>query len=118
MFMSSSWAGLRSRKRGAAFLMRGAESVDSLKGLFTYLVQKPLAAVAALWITCFPLLYIALYGDLVQSARALAIMTVTFVTFLMIFIMAMLSVSFLVFCVFELRRRRHLGTGSARGRHW
>jgi len=118
MLMSSSTAGLRSRKRGAAFLMRGAESVDSPKGLFAYLVQKPLAAVAALWMICFPLLYIALYGDLVQSARTLAYMTVTFVTFLMIFIMAMLSVSFLVFCAFELRKRRHLGKNSARGRLW
>jgi len=116
--MSSSWAGLRSRRRSAAFLMRGAESVDSLKGLFAYLLMKPLAAVGALWMICFPLLYIALYGDLVQSARTLADMTVTFVTFLMIFIMTMLLVSFLVFCVFELRRRRHLGTSSARGRHW
>jgi len=116
--MSSSWAGLRSRKRSAAFLMRGAASIDSLKGLFVYLLEKPLVAVAALWMICFPLLYIALYGDLVQSARTLAGMTVTFVSFLMFFIMAMLSVSFLVFCAFELRRRRHLGTSSARGRHW
>jgi hypothetical protein len=98
--------------------MRGAESIDSLKGLFAYLLGKHLVAVAALWMICFPLLYIALYGDLVQSARTLAGMTVTFVIFLMIFVMAMLSVSFLVFCAFELRKRRHLGTSSARGRFW
>jgi hypothetical protein len=35
--------------------------------------------------------------------------TITFVTFLMIFITAMLSAPLLVFCAFELRRRRHLG---------
>ncbi len=116
--MSSSWEGIRARMRGAAFLMRGAESVDSLKGLLVYLVEKPLVAVAALWIVCLPTLYIALYGDLVQSARTLADMTVTFVVFLMIFIMAMLSASFLVFCAFELRRRGRRGTGSDRGRHW
>lgn len=116
MFMSSSWAGLRSRKRRAAFLMRGAKSIDSLKALFVYLLEQPLAAVAALWIICFPLLYIALYGDLVQSARTLAGMTVTFVMFLMTFIMVMLSISFLVFCAFELRKRRHFGTSSARGK--
>jgi len=98
--------------------MRGAESVDSLKGLLVYLVEKPLAAVAALWMVCFPLLYIALYGDVVQSAITLADMTVTFVIVLMIFIMSILSVSFLVFCVFELRRRRHFGTSSARERNW
>jgi hypothetical protein len=96
--------------------MRGAESIDSLKALFMYLLEKPLAAVVALWMICFPLLYIALYGDLVQSARTLAGMTVTFVAFLMIFITAMLSVSFLVYCAFELRRRRHFGTSYGRGR--
>ena len=98
--------------------MRGAESVDYLKGLLVYLVEKPLVAVAALWIVCFPLLYIALYGDLVQSARTLADMTVTFVIFLMIFIMAMLSVSFLAVCAFELRKHRRFGTNSARRRLW
>ena len=98
--------------------MRGAESVDSLKGLLAYLIEKPLAAVAALWMVCFPLLYIALYGDVVQSAITLADMTVTFVIFLMIFIMSILSVSFLVSCVFELRRRKHSVTSSARERHW
>ena len=45
-------------------------------------------------------------------------MTITFVTFLMIFVIAMLSISFRVFCAFELRKRRHLGTSSDRGRHW
>jgi hypothetical protein len=114
--MSSSCAGLRSRKKGAALLMRGAESVDSLKGLLVYLVEKPLSAVVAFWMVCFPLLYIALYGDLVQSARTLADMTVTFVAFLMIFIMTILSVSFLVFYTFELRERRRFGMSSARGR--
>jgi len=116
--MSSSCAGIYSRKRRATFLKRGAKSIDSLKGLFMYLLEEHLVAVAALWATCFPLLYIALYGDLVQSATTLAGMTVTFVAFLMIFISAMLSVSFLVFCAFELRRRRHFGRSAARGRPW
>jgi hypothetical protein len=116
--MSSTCASVHSRKRRAAFLRRGARSIDSLKGLFVYLLEEHLVAVAALWIICFPLLYIALYGDLVQSARTLAGMTVTFVAFLMIFISAMLSVSFLVFCAFELRKRRRFGASSARGRLW
>ena len=116
--MSSSCAGIYSRKRRAAFLRRGAKSIDSLKGFFLYLLEEHLVAVAALWMICFPLMYIALYGDLVQSASTLAGMTVTFVAFLMIFITAMLSVSFLVFCAFELRRHRHFGASSARGRLW
>jgi hypothetical protein len=118
MFMSSSCAGIHSRKRRVAFLRRGAKSINSLKGLFVYLLEEHLAAVAALWMVCFPLMYFALYGDLVQSARTLVGMTVTFVAFLMISITAMLSVSFLVFCSFELRKRRRFGTSSARGRLW
>lgn len=116
--MSSSSAGIHSRKRRAAFLRGGARSIDSIKGLFVFLLEEHLVAVAALWMICFPLLYIALYGDLVQSASTLAGMTVTFVAFLMIFITAMLSVSFLVFCAFELRKRRRFGMSLARGRHW
>lgn len=118
IFMSSSSAGIYSRKRRAAFLRRSAKSIDSVKGLFVYLVEEHVVAVAALWTICLPLMYVALYGDLAQSARTLAGMTVTFVAFLAIFISVMLSVSFLVFYAFELRKRRRFGIRSVRGRPW
>ncbi len=104
--MSSSGASVRSKKTRADFLIGRAEAVNSLRELLAYITEKPLVAIAALWIVCFPLLYFALYGDLVQSAKTMAEMTVTFVIFLMAFMVTLLSISYLIALVLEIRRRR------------
>jgi len=108
--VSSSGARVRSKKIRADFLIGRAKAVNSLRELPTYITEQPLSAVAALWIVCFPLLYFALYGDLVQSAKTMAEMTVTFVIFLMAFIVTLLSISYLIALVLELRRRRRVRT--------
>jgi hypothetical protein len=108
--VSSSGASVRSKKIRADFLIGRAEAVNSLKELLTYITEQPLSAVAALWIVCFPVLYFALYGDLVQSAKTMTEMTVIFVIFLMAFIVTLLSFSYLIALLLELRRRRRVRT--------
>ena len=84
--------------------------MNSLRKLLTYITEQPLSSVAALWMVCFPLLYFALYGDLAQSAKTMAGMTVTFLIFLMAFIVTLLSICFLIALFLELRRQRRVRT--------
>ncbi len=105
--MSSTTEGLRARLRPAG--------IGSAKDLLVYVIQTPIAAVFALWVICLPVLYFALYGDLFESARTLAQMTVIVVAYLLIVMAATLSVSVTVSYIMWLRQKKRW-TSNARRR--
>jgi hypothetical protein len=109
--MSSTGVALSSKRRGRGPLKGEVASLGSVGEILTYLAEKPLAAMIALWTICLPLLYFALYGDLVESARTLAGMTVIVLVYLFIFITVLLSASFLIAYLLRIRERRKYGLG-------
>ncbi len=60
--------------------------------LVSYLVKQPLAAVATVWVICFPLLYY-MYNDFTQSATTMLAITGLFLIYLMSVVSVMVLVA-------------------------
>ncbi len=72
---------------------RTRQSFSSLREfLILYLVRQPIAAVATVWLVCFPLLYYV-YNDLLRSAETMVAITALFLFFLMIVIVVMVTIA-------------------------
>jgi len=104
--MSSTTAGVRSKRRGWEVFTGRTAAIGSAKELLAYLVGKPLVAVAVLWIICLPAMYFALYGDLVESAWTLGQMTVVFVFYTALAVVFTLAISFAAWYALSYRTRR------------
>jgi len=91
-------------------------NIGSAGDLLRYIIETPLAAVVALWITCLPALYFALYGDIFESARTLAQMTVIVLAYLMVVMAVTLSVVVLISYIMWLREKRRWGVKTGRRR--
>ncbi len=63
--------------------------------LLSYLVKQPLAAVATVWLICFPLLYYV-YNDLAESASTMLAITGLFLIYLMTAIALMVVIALAV----------------------
>lgn len=91
----------RSRSRDATRF----SSFGSVRNfLIYYLVQQPLAAVATVWLLCFPMVYY-IYGDAIQSAATLAAITIYFLLYLMTAIAGMVLVALAIEYAFSRRTR-------------
>ena len=108
--MPSSTISLHWREMNVLTSVKKSVAVSLVMDIVNYLVELPFVAVGALWIICFPLMYFALYGDLVQSAGTLAGMTLIFLMFLMVFmaivVSACLVVSYIAHFVTRARWRK------------
>jgi|GEM_PF-1610290 len=97
---SVGWKG-RSRRADEA----RSSSFGSVRNfLIYYLLQQPLAAVAVVWLLCFPMVYY-IYGDAIQSAATLAQMTVWFLLFLLTAIAIMILIALGIEYAFSRRER-------------
>ncbi len=72
--------------------------------LVYYLVQQPLAAVATVWLICFPMVYY-IYGDATESAATMAVITVYFLLYLVTVIAVMILVALAIEYAFSRKAR-------------
>ncbi len=79
------------REKNVQTSVKKSAAASLVREMVGYLIELPLSAVGALWIVCLPLMYFALYGDLGQSVSTLGGMTITFLAFLMTFLVIVVS---------------------------
>ena len=89
--MAGSTISLSWREKNIRASVKRSAATSLLREIACYLVELPLVAVASLWIICLPLMYFALYGDLIGSVETLAGMTVTCLAWLMAFMTVVVS---------------------------
>jgi hypothetical protein len=105
---STSKEGLRARLRPA--------NIGSARELLIYIIETPIAAVVALWVICLPALYFALYGDIFESAKTLAQMTLIVLAYLLVVMAGTLSISVTISYILWLRQKRRWSVKEGRRR--
>lgn len=102
MGCGSSSVGLRRGRRDDPVRSSPFSSIRNF--LIYYLVQQPLAAVATVWLVCFPMVYY-IYGDFAESAATMAAITGLFLMYLMTAIAIMVLIALAIDYVFSRRER-------------
>jgi len=102
--MSSNTASVGWRRRPRDKDVRYSTFGSVRNFLIYYLVQQPLAAVATVWLLCFPMIYY-IYGDALESAATMAQMTIWFLLFLMTAIAVMVLIALAIEYAFSRRAK-------------
>jgi hypothetical protein len=106
MSLSSASVGWRKRSRTSDEVR--TSSFGTVRDfLIYYMVEQPLAAVATVWLLCFPMVY-HIYGDAFQSAATLAHITIWFLVYLVTVVTVMTLIALAVEYAFS-RRARWMG---------